>query len=61
MVPQTTVSRIFVLLIPTIVLAIVNSYVPHDLTLIRQTLSYVQLGFMAIIVIVAIQYVLEDF
>jgi hypothetical protein len=61
MVPQPTVSRIFYLLVPTIIVAVVNSYVPHDFALVRQVLSYVQFGFMALIMIVAVQYVLDDF
>ena len=61
MAPQTTIGRIFMLLVPTIAITIIDSYVPHELTLVRSVLSLVQLGFMAVIAIVAIRYVLEDF
>ena len=61
MAPQTSVGRIFALLVPTIIIAIGNSYIPHDFALIRQLLSYVQLGFMAVIAVVTIKFVLEDF
>jgi len=61
MAPQTPVSRIAFLLVPTIVVAIANSYIPHDQTLIRQALSLLQLGFMAVIAVITIRFVLEDF
>ncbi len=61
MTPQASVSRIFALLVPTVVVTIIISYIPHDLTLIRQVLSFVQLGFMAIIAVLTVRAVLEDF
>lgn len=61
MAPQNTISRILVLLVPTIIIAIVNSYVPQDLAVVRQALSVLQLGLMAVIVILTLQSVLEDF
>jgi len=61
MAPQTSIGRIFTLLVPTIALTVIDSYIPHDFTLIRGVLSLVQLGFMAVIAVITIRYVLEDF
>jgi hypothetical protein len=62
MAPQNSaVGRIFILLIPTIIIAILNSYIPHEYAAIRQALSYFQLALMAAIVFVTIRFVLEDF
>ena len=61
MAPQTTIGRIFALLVPTIIVAVANSYIPHDYALIRQLLSYVQLAFMSAIAVVTVKFVLEDF
>ena len=59
--PQTPINRIFVLLVPIIILTVIISYIPHELTLIRQALSLVQLGFMTTIAVITVRFVLEDF
>ena len=62
MAPQNSaIGRIFILLVPTIIIAILNSYIPHEFTAVRQVLSCVQLALMAAIVFVTIRFVLEDF
>ncbi len=61
MTSQTTTSRILTLLIPTIIVAIGDSYVPHELNLVRQLLSFVLFALMAIIMVVAVRAVIDDF
>ncbi len=57
----TDISRIGGLLTITIAITILYSYLPADLTLVRSTLSLVQLGFMALIMVLAFRVVLRDF
>lgn len=58
---STTTAKIGSLLISIIVLTMFISYIPHELTLIRQALSLVQLGLMAVIMTVTVRAVLRDF
>lgn len=58
---STTTSQVGALLLMTVALTIFISYIPEELNLIRQLLSLVQLGLMAIIMIVTLRAVLRDF
>ena len=58
---STTTSRIGTLLVITVAITIFDSYIPHDQTMIRGILSYVQLGFMAAVMVVAVRALLRDF
>lgn len=61
MATPTTSGQIVALLIPTIIVAVSNSYIPHEFTMIRQLLSLILLGLMALIMILAIKSVLKEF
>ena len=58
---STTLSRIGALLVVTIAITIVDSYVPRELNLVRQMISLVQLGFMLAIMVLAVRSILSDF
>lgn len=58
---STTTAKIGSLLIATILMTIFISYIPHELTLIRQALSLVQLALMATVMTVTVRAVLRDF
>ncbi len=59
--PSSTAQRIGSLLAITIGITIADSYVPHELTLVRQLLAIVQLGLMAAIVVLTLGSLLRDF
>ena len=57
---STTAAKIGSLLTGIIGLTIFISYIPHELTLIRATLSMVQLALMAVVMIVALRSVIRE-
>jgi hypothetical protein len=61
MAPQTTSSRIITLVFLVTIVTIGDSYIPHELSLVRGLMSFIILGLMAIIVAVTVRAVLRDF
>jgi hypothetical protein len=57
----TFVARLTALLGADLIIAIADSYVPHDWTLARIAIGTVQLGFMAATMAVAVRRVLQDY
>ncbi|GAC1369015.1 MAG: hypothetical protein NVSMB39_0340 [Candidatus Saccharimonadales bacterium] len=58
---STTTATIGSLLTAIVILTVVISYIPQELNIIRQTLSLVQFGLMAVIMTVTVRAVLRDF
>lgn len=58
---HTTINRIGAMLATTVVITILYSYIPLELTPVRQLLSLVQLGFMIAIMTLTMRIVLRDF
>jgi hypothetical protein len=54
-------ARLAVLLGVDVVLTIVDSYIPHDLTPIRFGAALIQLAFMVVTMAVTMRRVLEDY
>ena len=57
----TFASKLGILLATDVVITIVDSYIPHELSPIRMVMAGIILMFMAATMAVTIRYVLEDF
>lgn len=57
----TFTARLGMLLGCDILLALLDSYIPHDLTPVRTVVALVELGFMAATMGIALRRVLEDY
>ena len=58
---QSTLNRVGAMLAITVAITILYSYIPLELTPIRQLLSLLQLGFMIAIMTLTVRVVLRDF
>lgn len=53
-------SAIGSLLVIAVILTVVDSYIPHEITLVRQIISGVELVVMLVIAAITLRVVLED-
>jgi hypothetical protein len=58
---QSTYSRLIGLIFIVTAITIADSYIPHELTLAREIVSYAILAIMAVIVAVTVRALLRDF
>jgi hypothetical protein len=61
MTEYTFTSRLAILLVTITALAILNTYIPHDLAPIRAIASAIQMVFMLVTMVVTVRWVVEDF